>query len=69
MTTREERRRGRRPLDPEDRSVPVHLRLPSRAYDVLYHRARQAGTSVPDVIRRDLAARDRAGHTEFKNLK
>jgi hypothetical protein len=30
------------------------LKLPSREYDVAYQRARAAGVSVPEILRRDL---------------
>jgi hypothetical protein len=46
---------GRPRVDPTDESVSVNLKLPSRHYDALYARARDARTSVPAMIRRMLA--------------
>lgn len=48
-------RPGRPPLDRTDRSVGVHVKLPSRHYDALYARATGARVSVPALIRRMLA--------------
>lgn len=48
------RRLGRPPIDHDDPSVSVSIRLPSRAYDDAYERARQAGVSLPEQLRRDL---------------
>ena len=45
---------GRPPLDPDDPSVPVCLKHPSRQYDEAYHRAQRDRISVPEVIRRAL---------------
>jgi len=46
-----------RPLDPEEHTVSVHLRLPVRDYDDLYRRAAAARDgSVPQYIRRRLRA-------------
>lgn len=45
---------GRPPLDPTDRSVSVSLRLPTRAFDQLCHRAAQERVSVPELLRRAL---------------
>jgi hypothetical protein len=53
-----ERRRGRPPLDDADRSVPVHVKMPSRQYDDLYERAQRDRVSVPEVIRRALDKRN-----------
>jgi hypothetical protein len=50
-------KRGRPPLDPSDRAVPVSLALPSKQYDELCRQARREGVSVPEIIRRTL--RDR----------
>lgn len=52
------RRPGRPPIDDEDPSATVHLRLPSKQYDALYKQARQDRVSVPEAIRCALA-RDR----------
>jgi predicted DNA binding CopG/RHH family protein len=50
------RKPGRPPLDRTDpeRSVPICLRLPSRAYDRVHDRASAAGVSVPELLRRTL---------------
>ena len=48
MTTN---RRGKPPLDATDRSVSVHLVLPSRLYDKSYAAARDARQSVNEWIR------------------
>jgi hypothetical protein len=50
-------RPGRPPLDPNDPSVRVTLKIPSRHYDALYARASGARTSVPEMIRRMLTFR------------
>jgi hypothetical protein len=50
------RRPGRPPLDAKDRSVPVCIKMPARQYDQLYERAQRERVSVPDFIRRKLAA-------------
>jgi hypothetical protein len=49
-------RRGRPPLDPDGPSVSVHLRLLSKDYDALFARAREQRVTVPQTIRRVLAA-------------
>lgn len=49
-----ERRPGRRPIDPDGCSVQVGVTLPSKQFDDLCRRARAAGVSVPEMIRRDL---------------
>jgi hypothetical protein len=49
------RRIGRPPIDVDDDSVPVHLKMPGRAYDVLWRRAQRERCSVPELIRRELA--------------
>jgi hypothetical protein len=46
------RRPGRPPLDDNDESVGVHVRLPSREYDAVYEKARRERVTVPEVIRR-----------------
>jgi hypothetical protein len=66
MTSREERRRGRRPLDPEDGSVTASVRLRARDYDALCRRARLLQTSLSDVIRRELEPPDPADKRIFK---
>lgn len=45
------RPRGRPPLDPDDPSVSVHVRLVSKQYDVLYRRAKREGASVAATLR------------------
>jgi hypothetical protein len=46
------RKRGRPRLASDDESVPVHLTLPSREYDLAYALARRDRISVPEVLRR-----------------
>lgn len=50
-------RRPGRPPNPTGPSVGVCLRLPGPQYDRLCQRASAAGVSVPEQLRRDLAAR------------
>ena len=50
-------RPGRPPLDDDDESVPVSLKLPSKQYDDLWRQAQAQEVSVPEVIRRTLADR------------
>lgn len=45
------RKRGRPALSPNDRSIDVHLKLPSRMYDQTYAIAAQLRMTVPKVIR------------------
>lgn len=47
---------GRPPLDDDDPSVQVNVMMPSKKYDELYRRARLERTTVPEIIRRKLAA-------------
>lgn len=47
-------RRGRPPVDPNDRSVNVQLRIPARQYDALFERARHERREVNDQIRHEL---------------
>jgi len=54
---------GRPPLDDDDPSVDVHLRLPSKQYDDTFARAQRERVTVPERIRRDI--RD----AQKKNLK
>jgi hypothetical protein len=49
------RPRGRPPLDVEDPSVDIHLRLPSKQYDQIYRSAQDARVTVPEWIRRRVA--------------
>jgi predicted HicB family RNase H-like nuclease len=46
---------GRPPLDRNDPSTTVHLRLPGRRYDELYAAAQRERISVPQLIREVLA--------------
>jgi len=55
------RRRGRPALDASTPSVRVCLTVTAKQYDQFYQRARDERTSVPEAIRRSLAAN--------KNLK
>lgn len=45
---------GRPPLDDDDPSVDVHLRLPSKQYDDAYDRATRERMTVPERIRQDM---------------
>jgi len=45
---------GHPPLDDDDESVPVHVKMPSKQYDDAYKRATAARVSVPEQIRRDM---------------
>jgi hypothetical protein len=45
---------GRPPLDDDDPSEQVCVRVPGHQYDALDERARRARVSVPEIIRRDL---------------
>jgi len=45
---------GRPPLDPNDPSKQVTIRLPSTKLDDYCRRALREGVSVPEVIRREL---------------
>ena len=47
---------GRPPLDDDDDSVPVSTRMPSRQYDDLTQRAKDARVTVAEQVRRDVAA-------------
>ena len=49
------KRRGRPPLDPEDASISVHVRLVSKQYDALCGRAGEDRRTLPAQIRRALA--------------
>jgi hypothetical protein len=46
------RRKGRPPLDPNDRSVKVSFSVPSHQYDLLYRAASDRRVGVPELIRR-----------------
>jgi hypothetical protein len=58
------RREGRPPLDRSDPSVSVHVRVPTRQYDAVYERAQAARVSVPEFIRRAVAARTSSDEDE-----
>ena len=57
------RQPGRPPIDDDDPSVPVNVKMPSKQYDEAFERAQRDRISVPEVIRR--ALRD----TEKRNPK
>jgi hypothetical protein len=50
--------RGRPSVDPTDASVYVSVTLSSKRYDDLCKRALEQGVSVPEIIRRDLEAKE-----------
>jgi hypothetical protein len=52
--TEKPKRGGRPPLDPDDPSVDVHVRLPSKQYDAVYRLAQHARVTVPEMFRRGL---------------
>jgi hypothetical protein len=45
---------GRPPLDDNDPSVDVHLRMPSKQYDETFQRAGKARLTLPAQIRQDM---------------
>jgi hypothetical protein len=45
---------GRPPLDDDDDSVPVHVKMTTQQYDDVYRRAQAERVSVPEIIRRSL---------------
>ena len=47
-------RRGRPPVDPQDRSVYVTVAMPSRQFDALYKRASDARRTVAEQVRLEL---------------
>jgi hypothetical protein len=47
---------GRPPLDHDDETVPVTVKMPSRLYDATLARAHEDRVGLPERIRRDLAA-------------
>jgi hypothetical protein len=49
-----ERKPGRPPLNEDNPSVSVCVKLPSHQYDDIYEKAQRARISVPEVIRRRL---------------
>ena len=51
------KRRGRPRLEPDDPSVDVHVRLPSKQYDAAYLRAQRERLTVPELLRRALQAK------------
>lgn len=48
---------GRPPIDDEQESVPIYLRLSASDYQTLDGRAKQSRCSVQEIIRRDLRSR------------
>ena len=46
---------GRPPLDDDDDSVSVHLRMSAAQYTETYRRAQEERKTVPEVIRADVA--------------
>jgi len=50
---------GRPPLDDDDASVDVHVRMPSKQYDQAFDRARRERVSVPELLRRALQAAEK----------
>lgn len=51
------KKRGRPPLDADDRSVTLTIRLPSRRLDALTRQALQQKQSVPALVRSALEYR------------
>jgi Arc/MetJ-type ribon-helix-helix transcriptional regulator len=45
------KRRGRPPIDPDDPSVTLNVRLPSHQFDQLCHRAHAGRRGVSEVVR------------------
>lgn len=54
MAKPEPRRRGRKPIDPDDESVYVGITLPAKQFADICARARLESVSAPEIIRRDL---------------
>jgi hypothetical protein len=48
------KRQGRPPLDKEDPSVSVNVRVPGKLYDRMYERAQRERVTIPELIRRNL---------------
>jgi hypothetical protein len=48
------RRRGRKPLDSSDPSVPLTVRFSVREFDAICKKARQLRCTVPELVRRQL---------------
>lgn len=51
---------GRPPLDDEEASVPVCVKMTTTQYDHTYLRAQRARVSIPEQIRRDIRRREAA---------
>jgi hypothetical protein len=51
------RRPGRPPLDDDDPSTQMSLRLPSKQYDAVYRAAERARVTVPEYIRQTVSGR------------
>jgi len=49
--------RGRRPIDPTDETTRVCVAMPSKMYAFVKVRAKTAGITVPEQMRRDLNRR------------
>ena len=47
-------KRGLPPLDPNDPSVAVSVKMSAKQYDLLYARAQHERVSVPEQIRREV---------------
>jgi hypothetical protein len=61
------RKPGRPPLDDQDPSKSVHVKLTASLYDETYVRARTARVSVPELIRRDVADGSRTPRARHKD--
>jgi len=58
------RSRGHPPLDDDDESVAVSVKMPSKQFDDAYDRAKRARVTIPEQIRRDMREA-----SEKRNLK
>jgi hypothetical protein len=58
VTTPPKRPRGRPRVDPEDDSIPLQIRVPTRDYNASVEAARRARMSVGDWIRRRIRGDD-----------
>jgi hypothetical protein len=47
---------GRPPLDADDPTVNIHIRIPSKQYDEAFRLASSQKVTVPEMIRRALKA-------------
>ena len=48
-------RPGRPPLDDDDPSVSVHVKVPGQTFDQLYEKSRRERVSMPALVRRAIA--------------